>query len=98
MTGAQLADAAGYDRSNITNWKKGGSSPRPEQVRSTAKALGVEYVEALVAAGILRDDDLGIERVCPDVTGIPDDELFAEAMRRMLAISKKSKKEKQGKK
>lgn len=94
MTGAQLADAAGYDRSNITNWKKGASNPRPEQVRSTARVLDVNYVEALIASGVLTDEEINIERVRPDLSLVPDDEILAEAARRLLVAAQRSKESK----
>lgn len=83
-TASQLADKAGYDASNLSNWKVGRSSPRPEQIRSTTTALGLDYIHGLVLNGYLTEDDLGIQRVIPDLDKVPDDVFWPYVAARLV--------------
>lgn len=91
MTAAELADAAGFNPSTLSHWKKGNAVPRLELVRATAKALDVNFLDALLASGLLGLEDLKLERVRPDLSLISDEEILAEAARRMLELRKKVK-------
>lgn len=89
MTAADLAEKAGFNASTLSHWKKGKAVPRMELVRSTAAALGVNYLDALLASGLLDLEDLKLERPRPDLSLVSDEEIMAEAARRMVAYRKR---------
>ena len=68
MTAGDLAEAAGFNASTISHWKKGKGAPRMELVRATATALDVNYLDALLASGLLGLEDLKLERIRPDLS------------------------------
>lgn len=53
---ATAARRAGFDKSAMTRWK-GGTAPDPERAVSLARAYDVHPVEALVAMGLLTEEE-----------------------------------------
>ena len=84
----EIAAATGIDQSSISRWQRGSITPRAEAVVSLARAYGRSPVEALVAAGYLRSDELGVVELTTltgDLTGASVDSLLSELRRRVLA-------------
>jgi transcriptional regulator with XRE-family HTH domain len=84
----EIAAATGIDQSSISRWQRGSITPRAEAVVSLARAYGRSPVEALVAAGYLSSDELGVVELTTltgDLTGASIDSLLSELRRRVLA-------------
>jgi len=83
-----IAEATGIDQSSISRWQRGTTTPRAEAVVAFARAYGHSPVEALVAAGYLRSDELGVVELTTltgDLTTVSVDSLLSELRRRVLA-------------
>jgi transcriptional regulator with XRE-family HTH domain len=83
-----IAAAAGIDQSSISRWQRGSITPRAEAVVALARAYGRSPVEALVAAGYLSSDELGVVELTTltgDLTRASIDSLLSEIRRRVLA-------------
>jgi transcriptional regulator with XRE-family HTH domain len=85
-----IADTTGIDQSSISRWQHGTNTPRAEAVVALARAYGRSPVEALVAAGYLSSDELGVVELTTltgDLRGASIDSLLGELRRRVLAGS-----------
>ena len=85
-----IAAATGIDQSSISRWQRGTNKPRAEAVVALARAYGRSPVEALVAAGYLDSDELGVVELTTltgDLRGASVDSLLSELRRRVLAGS-----------
>lgn len=83
-----IAEATGIDQSSISRWQRGTTTPRAEAVVAFARAYERSPVEALVAAGYLRSDELGVVELTTltgDLTSVSVDSLLSELRRRVLA-------------
>jgi transcriptional regulator with XRE-family HTH domain len=91
----EIAAATGIDQSSISRWQRGAITPRAEAVVSLARAYGRSPVEALVAAGYLSSDELGVVELTTltgDLTGASIDSLLSELRRRVLAAGSRDAK------
>ena len=82
-----VAAATGIDQSSISRWQRGTSTPRAEAVVALARAYGRSPVEALVAAGYLSSDELGVVELTTltgDLSRVSIDSLLSEIRRRVL--------------
>jgi transcriptional regulator with XRE-family HTH domain len=82
-----IAAATSIDQSSISRWQRGTSNPRAEAVIALARAYGRSPVEALVAAGYLDSDELGVVELTTltgDLTGAAVDALLIELRQRVL--------------
>lgn len=82
-----IAAVTGIDQSSISRWQRGAIKPRAEAVVALARAYGRSPVEALVAAGYLSSDELGVVELTTltgDLTGASIDSLLSELRRRVL--------------
>jgi transcriptional regulator with XRE-family HTH domain len=85
-----VAVATGIDQSSISRWQRGASIPRAEAVVALARAYGRSPVEALVDAGYVSSDELGVVELTTltgDLTGASVDALLSELRRRLLAAN-----------
>lgn len=83
-----IAEATGIDQSSISRWQRGTTTPRAEAVVALARAYGHSPVEALVAAGYLASDELGVVELTTltgDLSRVSVDSLLSELRRRVLA-------------
>jgi transcriptional regulator with XRE-family HTH domain len=88
-TQKDIAVATGIDQSSISRWQRGSNAPRAEAVVALARAYGRSPVEALVAAGYLSENDLGVVELTTltgDLTGASIDSLLGELRRRLHAV------------
>ncbi|QOP65006.1 transcriptional repressor [Mycobacterium phage Firehouse51] len=82
-TAASIADKAGINKSTITKWR-GGSQPRPGDLRMVANALGAPVLEAFLVAGYLKPGDTRkVVQVDRPLDQRSDEELVAEVNRRL---------------
>ncbi|CAN5724986.1 hypothetical protein BH09ACT7_BH09ACT7_11840 [soil metagenome] len=84
----EIAAATGIDQSSISRWQRGTNNPRAEAVVALARAYGRSPVEALVAAGYLSSDELGVVELTTltgDLRSASVDSLLSELRRRVLA-------------
>lgn len=84
-----IAASTGIDQSSISRWQRATNSPRAEAVVALARAYGHSPVEALVAAGYLKSDELGVVELTTltgDLTRVSIDSLLSEVRRRVLAV------------
>jgi transcriptional regulator with XRE-family HTH domain len=87
-TQKEIAAATGIDQSSISRWQRGTNNPRAEAVVALARAYGRSPVEALVAAGYLSSDELGVVEMTTltgDLRSASIDSLLSELRRRVLA-------------
>ena len=84
-TNSTLAVRADIDRSLIGRWLNEGTVPSIESVRAVAKAFRRPVWEGLVAANLLKEDELMATPTSnePDLRLVDDDTLLAEVRRRM---------------
>jgi transcriptional regulator with XRE-family HTH domain len=94
VTGAatqkDIASATGIDQSSISRWQRGTNTPRAEAVVAFARAYDRSPVEALVAAGYLSSDEIGVVELTTlsgDLSGASVDMLLGELRRRILAAT-----------
>ncbi|WNM74604.1 immunity repressor [Mycobacterium Phage Radiance] len=82
-TAAAVADKAGINKATISKWR-GGSQPRPSDLRMVANALGAPVLEAFLAAGYLKPGDTKkIVQVDRPLNKRTDEELVKEVTRRL---------------
>jgi|SRR5689334_1232476 len=89
----EIAEATGIDQSSISRWQRGTTTPRAEAVVAFARAYGRSPVEALVAAGYLESDELGVVElttITGDLSRVSVDSLLSELRRRVLAGGQES--------
>ncbi|MDH6283146.1 helix-turn-helix domain-containing protein [Prescottella agglutinans] len=86
MTQSALAEAVGVNRSSASGWKSG-SDPKPATVVAVAEVLETSISEALIAAGLMSEEELGVERTIPDIELLTDDQLMAELNRRLKNVN-----------
>lgn len=82
-----IAETTGIDQSSISRWQRGTTTPRAEAVVALARAYGHSPVEALVAAGYLERDELGVVELTTltgDLSRVSVDSLLSELRRRVL--------------
>lgn len=87
-----VAAATGIDQSSISRWQRGTNTPRAEAVVALARSFGRSPVEALVAAGYLASDELGVVELTTltgDLTAVSIDSLLSEIRRRLVAVNPK---------
>jgi transcriptional regulator with XRE-family HTH domain len=85
-----IAAATGIDQSSISRWQRGANTPRAEAVVAFARVYGRSPVEALVAAGYLSSDELGVVEMTTltgDLSGASIDSLLSEIRRRVLVAN-----------
>jgi transcriptional regulator with XRE-family HTH domain len=85
-----IAAATGIDQSSISRWQRGANTPRAEAVVAFARVYGRSPVEALVAAGYLSSNELGVVEMTTltgDLSGASIDSLLGEIRRRVLAAN-----------
>jgi transcriptional regulator with XRE-family HTH domain len=85
-----IAAATGIDQSSISRWQRGASTPRAEAVVAFARVYGRSPVEALVAAGYLSSNELGVVEMTTltgDLSGASIDSLLSEIRRRVLTAN-----------
>lgn len=85
-----VAAVTGIDQSSISRWQRGSNTPRAEAVVAVARGYGRSPVEALVAAGYLRSDELGVVELTTltgDLTAVSIDSLLSEIRRRVVAAN-----------
>jgi transcriptional regulator with XRE-family HTH domain len=85
-----IAAATGIDQSSISRWQRGANTPRAEAVVAFARVYGRSPVEALVAAGYLSSNELGVVEMTTltgDLSGASIDSLLSEIRRRVLAAN-----------
>lgn len=83
-----IAAATGIDQSSISRWQRATNTPRAEAVVALARAYGRSPVEALVAAGYLSSDEVGVVELTTltgDLTKMSIDSLLSEVRRRVRA-------------
>jgi transcriptional regulator with XRE-family HTH domain len=82
-TAADLARASGVSESNIGRYLKGTVGITVENARLVAAAIDRPIIEVLVAAGILRPDEIEVKVVTRDVGSLGHREMLAELDRRL---------------
>jgi len=79
-----MAADTGISETAFSRWKRGANRPEAPHVITFARAYGRPPVEALVAANILKPDDVAaVIEVHNEISAIADDDLLAEVGRRM---------------
>lgn len=84
----EIARKVGVDPATVGRWRTGSTDPNPRQVVAYARAFGRSAAEALVAAGYLTADEVGvpIQDVSADpLAGTATTQLLREAIRRIEA-------------
>lgn len=82
-----MAQTTGIEQSNFSRWKKGKSTPLADHVVTFARAYRQSPVEALIAAGYLKTDEVGATvRVESSVHDLPTSALLDELQSRYRAL------------
>lgn len=79
----RLAAEVGVTPSSVSRWMTQDARPTPDRVQASAEALGVSVVEAMLAAEIISEDELGVTRVAPDPDLLSDEEILRQVEKRM---------------
>ena len=79
----RLAQAAGYSPSVISRWLSGEHLPSPDKLRATVDALNANIIEAMVAAGFIRPDEVHGPVTLTDPDLLSDEEVVRQVLRRM---------------
>lgn len=78
----EIADATGVEQSSISRWKLGKTRPKADAVVAVARAYNRAPVEALVAAGYLKEDEVsGVIEITASLDDLPEQDLL-DAIRR----------------
>lgn len=94
----EIADRAGFDKSNVTRWKQGANAD-PLFVVKFARAYGRPVAEALVASGLITSQEASVTEVrvgIQDALDSASDEELIDALRRRLAATKRPAKRSPG--
>jgi transcriptional regulator with XRE-family HTH domain len=79
-----IARAAGIDQTMVSRWKTAKHKPKAENVVQFARGLGRSPVEALIAAGYIREDEVAqAVETRTSVTELPSTILLGELARRL---------------
>lgn len=81
-----IADRAGFDKSNVTRWK-GGANADPLFVVKFARAYGRPVAEALVASGLITAEEASVTEIrvgIQDALDSASDDDLIDALRRRL--------------
>ena len=89
LTQTQISERCGVAQTNIGRWLRGDPGlPRAESVVAFARAFEQPVIEALVAAGYITPDEVGISFVPhkgrTSIREFSTEELFAELRRRTI--------------
>jgi hypothetical protein len=81
----RIAAAVGVHTSTIGRWKTGATTPAPTEAVRFARAYGVNPIDALLAAGLVTHEEMGLERMEPKsrVEDIDSVSLASELLRRV---------------
>lgn len=79
----RLAHAAGYSPSVISRWLSGEHLPSQDKLRATVDALNANIIEAMVAAGFIRPDEVHGPVTLTDPDLLSDEEVVRQVLRRM---------------
>ncbi|WP_146777786.1 helix-turn-helix domain-containing protein [Rhodococcus wratislaviensis] len=80
----RLAKEIGLNASVVSRWMNDGMEPGIKSIRLVAEAFGVPVTRALLAAGAVTADELGIVPVvAPDPDLLTDEELLSQLAKRM---------------
>lgn len=80
--GVERASKGEIPYATVHNWIKNRTRPRPEQLR-VLQVVGIKYVDALIAAGILTMEDLpGYSSSSPPLSSASERDLIEELYRR----------------
>lgn len=82
---ARLAQAAGYSPSVVSRWLSGEHLPSHDKLRATVDALGANILEAMLAAGFIRPDEIGATISATDPDLLSDEEILRQVQKRMGA-------------
>lgn len=83
-----IAKLAGVDAATVGRWRTGAVDPKPRQVVAYARAYGQSPLAALVAAGYLTEDEVGMPVASPRAYTLDDFsalELAEEVVNRLAA-------------
>jgi transcriptional regulator with XRE-family HTH domain len=84
MTQTQIAALAGVDQTGVSRWLHGSNVPRAESVIKLARALRRSPIEALLAAGHLSIEEVGLKPdLKPSTRELSNDQVIAEIRRRI---------------
>ena len=79
----RLAHVAGYSPSVISRWLSGEHLPSQDKLRATVDALNANIIEAMVAAGFIRPDEVHGPVTLTDPDLLSDEEVVRQVLRRM---------------
>ncbi|MDV6274308.1 helix-turn-helix transcriptional regulator [Rhodococcus erythropolis] len=79
----RLAQAAGYSPSVISRWLSGEHLPSQDKLRATVDALNANIIEAMVAAGFIRPEEVHGPVTLTDPDLLSDEEVVRQVLRRM---------------
>lgn len=77
----EIARRLGLSQPSVNRWKT--SVPKSENVITFAKAYGRPPLEALLAAGVVSDEDVQLTQVPANLSEVETDALLAEIRRRI---------------
>lgn len=69
---AAIAEAIGVDPATVGRWRTGAVDPKPRQVVAYARAFGQSPISALVAAGYLTEEEVGMPMSAPRAYTLDD--------------------------
>lgn len=67
-----IAERIGVDPATIGRWRTGAVDPKPRQVVAYARAFGQSPIAALIAAGYLAEDEVGLVQTAPRAYTLDD--------------------------
>lgn len=80
---AELSRQANVSAATVSRWFTDGAQPGVKVIRSTARALGVPIVDAMIAAEALTHADLGVNHVAPDPALLSNEDLLRQLEERL---------------
>jgi transcriptional regulator with XRE-family HTH domain len=84
LTRREIAQAADINVSAVSRWITGASRPSPEKVIEFARGLNQSPIEALIAAGYLKQDDLGGAVELVQSLAVQSDDALVDELRARL--------------
>lgn len=88
-TQVQIAERTGIEQSSISRWRQGRNTPRAELVVAFARAYDRNPIEALIVAGYLNRDEVGVTiELETSLSAVSTERLLGEVSRRLSDLER----------
>lgn len=78
-----LSRQAHLNAATVSRWFTDDAQPSVKNIRQAAEALGAPVIEAMLAAEVVTEEEIGVKVVAPDPDLLTDEEVLRQVAKRM---------------